>query len=233
MVPSAGRLRKPPGRTPRAQLGHTRAREFDNPNERSRAMKRLALICCALAAAVLAGCAMFGGSGWTALVDGTKGMDNFSVVGEADWAAVDGAIQATKGGKDPSYLVSKNSYKDFAIRVEFWASDDANSGVFLRCQNSQQISDETCYEANIFDQRPDPTYGTGAVTKFAKAPNPMPKAGGKWNTYEITAQGTRVVLVLNGMKTVDMDDSKFANGPIALQWGRGTIKFRKVEIRAL
>jgi len=30
-----------------------------------------------------------------------------------------------------------------------------------------------------------------------------------------------------------VQDAKFANGPIALQWGRGTIKFRKVEIKAL
>jgi hypothetical protein len=32
---------------------------------------------------------------------------------------------------------------------------------------------------------------------------------------------------------VDVQDSKLASGPIALQWGRGTIKFRKVEIKAL
>ena len=61
----------------------------------------------------------------------------------------------------------------------------------------------------------------------------MPKAGGKWNTYEITARGKRLVLVLNGVKTVDIEDAKFASGPIALQWGRGTIKFRKVEIQPL
>ena len=41
------------------------------------------------------------------------------------------------------------------------------------------------------------------------------------------------MLVLNGVTTVDVEDSKLASGPIALQWGRGTIKFRKVEIRAL
>jgi hypothetical protein len=196
-------------------------------------MKRLASIFCAAIAVALGGCAT-GGSGWTTLVDGAKGMDNFNVVGEADWAAVDGAIQATQGGKTPSYLVTKNSYKDFAIRVEFWASDNANSGVFLRCQNPNQLTDENCYEANIFDQRPDPTYGTGAIVKVAKAPDPMPKAGGKWNTYEITAQGTRLVLVLNGVKTVDVEDSKLlASGPIGLQWGAGTIRFRKVEIRPL
>ena len=195
-------------------------------------MTRLALITFA-SAAVLAGCATGGGGGWTTLIDGSKGLDNFNVVGEADWAAVDGAIQATQGGKTPSYLVSKTSYKDFMIRVEFWASDNANSGVFLRCQNPREVGDETCYEANIFDQRPDPSYGTGAIVKVAKAPDPMPKAGGKWNTYEITAQGTHLVLVLNGVKTVDVQDSKLASGPIGLQWGAGTIKFRKVEIKAL
>ena len=170
--------------------------------------------------------------GWTILVDGTKGLENFNRVGEANWTATDGAIQATQGGKDPAYLVSKSSYKDFMMRVEFWASDDANSGVFMRCLDPKKITDETCYEANIFDQRPDPTYGTGAIVKVAKV-EPMPKAGGKWNTYEITAQGTRLILVLNGTKTVDVQDSKLASGPFALQWGRGTIKFRKVEIKPL
>ena len=61
----------------------------------------------------------------------------------------------------------------------------------------------------------------------------MIKAGGKWNTYEITAKGNRLTLVLNGTQTVDVEDSKLASGPIALQWGRGVIKFRKVEIKPL
>ena len=38
----------------------------------------------------------------------------------------------------------------------------------------------------------------------------MPKAGGKWNTYEITAKGPQITVVLNGQKTVDMQDGKFA-----------------------
>lgn len=184
--------------------------------------------------AALAGCAASDiGSNWTKLIDGSSGMENFTRVGEANWSASDGAIQASQGVKDPAYLVSKATYKDFLLRVEFWSSDDANSGVFLRCQDPNKITDENCYEANIFDQRPDPSYGTGAIVKVAKAPDPMPKAGGKWNTYEISAKGTRLVLVLNGTKTVDVEDSKLSSGPIALQWGRGTVKFRKVEIRPL
>jgi hypothetical protein len=199
-------------------------------------MKELAstVLAAGALAFVLSSCATGGGeAGWTTLVDGTKGLDNFVNVGDANWTATDGAIQATQGGKEPGYLVSKNSYKDFVMRVEFWASDDANSGVYLRCQDPAKITDENCYEANIFDQRPDPTYGTGAIVKVAAVPAPMPKAGGKWNTYELTASGTRLVVVLNGQKTVDVQDSKFASGPFALQWGRGTIKFRKVQLKPI
>lgn len=195
-------------------------------------------LCSRLAAAslmmALAGCASTGpGSGWTTLVDGASGMHNFVRVGEANWTASDGAIHASKGGNVAAYLVSKAQYKDFQIRAEFWASDDANSGIFIRCQDPSKITDENCYEANIFDQRPDPTYGTGAIVKVAKLTGPMLKAGGKWNTFDITAKGSRLVVVLNGTTTVDVEDSKFSSGPIALQWGRGEIKFRKLEVRPL
>ncbi len=53
----------------------------------------------------------------------------------------------------------------------------------------------------------------------------MPKAAGKWNTYEITAQGSHLVVVLNGQKTADVQDSKHnAGGPFALQYGSGVVK---------
>jgi hypothetical protein len=60
------------------------------------------------------------------------------------------------------------------------------------------------------------------------------KAGGKWNTYEIVAKGPKMTVTLNGTKTVDgVEDTKFPAGPIALQFGVGTVKFRKVQIRPL
>ena len=193
-----------------------------------------AALACFLIAAVLGGCASTGRKDlWTPLLGGSMGLDGFSRVGEANWEIVDGALQATQGGKDPAYLVTRNSYRDFVLHVEFWASDDANSGVFFRCADPTKITDETCYEANIFDQRPDPTFATGAIVKVAKLGAPMIKAGGQWNTMEITAKGTRLTVVLNGTRTVDIDDAKLASGPIALQWGRGTIKFRKVQVRPI
>jgi hypothetical protein len=197
-------------------------------------MRKIVSVACALA---LAGCAQIESlmprGDWTTLIDGTRGMENFSPLGDANWRAVDGAIQADRRtGKTPSYLVTKMNYADFQIRVEFWASDDANSGIFMRCANPKEITDKTCYEANIFDQRPDPTYGTGAIVHIAPV-KPMPKAGGKWNVYDITLRGPRLAVTLNGQKTVDIEHSQLKSGPIALQYGAGVVKFRKVEIRPL
>jgi hypothetical protein len=171
--------------------------------------------------------------GWVTLLDSTK-MGEWSEVGKANWAMKDGALTADKllEGKDPAYLVTKTSYKDFQIRAEFWADEEANSGIFIRCDQSQKIDSKICYEVNIYDKRPDPSYGTGGIVDVAKV-DPMPKAAGKWNTYEITAQGPHLVVVLNGQKTADVQDGKHAGGPFALQYGSGTIKFRKVQIKPL
>ena len=61
----------------------------------------------------------------------------------------------------------------------------------------------------------------------------MPKAGGKWNTYEITAKGTQLTVILNGTKTVDVQDSKRQPGPSPCSMAAGVVKFRKVEIKPL
>jgi len=114
----------------------------------------------------------------------------------------------------------------------FWVDDDANSGVFIRCENPQQITAMNAYEVNVYDKRPDQTYATGAIVDVAKPLQPM-KAGGKWNTFEITAQGPHMVVVLNGTKTVDVQNSAHARGAIGLQYGAGVVKFRLVQIKPL
>ena len=167
-------------------------------------------------------------AGWVTLFDG-KNLDHFNPIGDANWKIVDGVVQADKGN---GFLVTKESYGDFQIRAEFWVDDDANSGIFIRCSDPQKVTATNSYEVNIFDKRPDPSYGTGAIVNVAKV-DPMPKAGGKWNTYDITAKGDQFIVVLNGTKTVDAKDGKHARGPIALQYGAGVVKFRKVQIKPL
>ena len=85
---------------------------------------------------------------------------------------------------------------------------------------------------NIFDARPDPSYGTGAIVYFAEA-NPALKAAGKWNTFEILADGRHLAITLNGQKTADVRSGMFEEGHLTLQYGAGVIKFRKVAVKPL
>jgi len=175
------------------------------------------------------------GEGWIQLFDG-KTLNGWTPMNdEVEWRVEDGAIVADKKkGKGNPSLVSNNSYKDFQIYAEFWVSEDANSGIYFRCTDPKNISTRSAYEANIYDTRPDPKYGTGGIPDVAAVTQtPPPKAGGKWNTFEITAKGPLMTLVLNGVKTAEGKDEKFASGPIGLQYGAGVVKFRKVAVKPL
>lgn len=173
------------------------------------------------------------GPGWVSLFDGKTIGSEWERFGQTNWRVEDGAIVADKRtSQTEAHLVTKTKFKDFQLYVEFWASGDANSGIFMRCSDPKTISSRTCYEANIYDQRPDPTYGTGAIVDFVEV-HPMPKAGGKWNTYEITVEGRHITAVLNGHKTAELHNGLFTEGPITLQHGAGVIKFRKVAVRPM
>lgn len=187
----------------------------------------------ALTVLALVGCASPGPqAGFQPLIPPGPGLAAFDRVAEANWTLADGVLAADQGGKVPAYLVTRESYRDFVIRAEVWVSDDANSGIFFRCAEPKNINDKTCYEANLFDQRPDPSYGTGAIVNVSKV-DPMPKAGGRWNTLVVTAKGPQLTVVLNGQTTANVQHRQLSEGPIALQWGRGTVKFRRVEVQRL
>ena len=175
--------------------------------------------------------------GWITLIDGDAGMDNWSVSGSAaNWRAEGGAIQADKSaGKGASVLVTKRSFKDFEIYAEFWASDDTNSGVYLRAPNPNTVNTASgAYEVQIWDKNPNPAYSTGSLVNVA-AVSPIYKAGGRWNTYEIYAKGTQITVRLNGVVTVSTQDARTNEGRIGLQFnpGTGPIKFRKLLVKEL
>jgi hypothetical protein len=193
-----------------------------------------------VAAAALAGTQQASSQEWTVLFDG-KSIDKFNKVGDANWRIEDGSVVADRGN---GFLVTKDAYGDFQLRAEFWVGPDANSGIFIRATDPEKITATNGYEVNIWDDRPEKDYGTGAIVGVAKV-DPMPMATGKWNVYEITAKGGVFTVVLNGKQTVEGKDSKHASGRIALQHGlgnkdaagvandKGVVKFRKVEIKKL
>ncbi len=168
------------------------------------------------------------GQGSVALFDGGD-LDQWVDLGDANWTVVDDVVQADSGN---GFLVSAESYGDFLLTLEFWTDPDANSGIFIRCSDPNDVGAANSYEVNIYDKRPDQTYRTGGIVNFA-APTSIIDAGDRWNSYEITAQGSRLLVELNGTVTVDIEDATYTEGPFALQYGAGIVKFRNVRIQRL
>lgn len=197
-------------------------------------MKLLNLCAAMLVCGLLVGCGGGGEApqaeepGWITLLDGTT-LEGWDMSGDANWHVGDGFVEATSGF---GYLVSPESYRDFELHVEFWVNDLANSGVFLRCSDTANISDMTAYEVNIYDTREDQTYRTGAIVNFSP-PSEVINAAGQWNTFDISAEGEHLTVVFNGTETVNIEDATYAEGPIALQYGAGIVRFRNVRIRPL
>lgn len=195
-----------------------------------------------LAAALAAGRQAHGqAAGFTPLFNG-RDFEGFDQVGNANWRVEGGAAVADRGN---GFLVTRASFGNFELRTEVWVDTHTNSGIFIRATNPTTINAANSYEVNLWDERPEQRYGTGAIVDIA-AVDPMPRAGGRWNTLDIIAQGDALTVVLNGQKTVDaVRDGKHAAGRIALQHGdgirdaagvvndRGVVRFRKVEIKVL
>lgn len=182
------------------------------------------------AAFVLSSCATQGPlEGWVTLLDGERGLENWNRTGAGNWRAADGAIQIdAKTSKEAAFLVSKNSYKDFELYVEFAADADANSGVFLRIGNQQVINTKSAYEVQIFDK--NEKFPTGSFVNLVRAPDKF-KAAGQWNAFYIVAKGPHMSVKMNGEIAAQVNNSAFPEGPIGLQYNSGTLRFRKVMIR--
>lgn len=168
------------------------------------------------------------GGGWTTLFDGSN-LNHFNKTGNANWRLADGIVEADTGR---GYLVSKESYGDFELRVDVWSTPDANGGVMFRVTDAKDPGIQNGYELNINDTRKDQSGRTGSIVNIAK---PLVKfdAGNRWTTVELTARGPHVTARLNGTLTADAEDSKYARGPIALQAAGGLVRYRNLQIREL
>ncbi len=189
----------------------------------------------ALAAALCACAAAPKRADWVALFDGKRPqtLANWNRVGEDNWRIEGDTVMADASSTPGStFLVSKESYGDVEIRAEVWVTSDTNSGIFFRCAVPAAISVHNCYEMNIWDNYKVQYYATGSIALFAKV-DPVPHAGGKWSTFDITARGAHLKVLMDGVKTVEIDDSTYRSGPIGLQWGGGIVKWRSVQVRRL
>ena len=168
-------------------------------------------------------------AGWVLIFDGTS-LTGWAPRLDGQWEVADGTISAVPDA-GRGFMATTAHYADFQLTVDFWIDDTANSGVFLRCPVEGAISQGNAFEVNIFD--PHTTWPTGSINEVAKIQT-VPQTAGKWNTFEITADGDHLVVQLNGQTTVDARSDRHQSGPIALQYnGAGQVRFRNIKIKTL
>ena len=154
----------------------------------------------------------------------------WTTVGEADWQFVDGEVRAV-AGESAGYLISQGQYANFRLIVEFLPDDTVNSGVFIHCQDSTEITPLNCYEINIWDRHPNRDFRTGAIVTRAFPPLAEVDTIGKWNRYEIEAVDGRINVHLNGVQTARLDEETLTDGFIALQCAAGgEVRFHNISI---
>jgi hypothetical protein len=167
--------------------------------------------------------------GWILLFDGETNFGWQSRPVGTEWKVQEGVVSASSGGA--GMLSTTTEFADFILKAQVWIDDQANSGIFLRCPTSGDITQNNAYEVNVYDAHA--MWPTGSINGIAKARQPV-KSVGKWTSFEIEAQGDHLVVKVDGKTTVDVRDGKYARGNVALQYnGRGTVRFRDVKLKPL
>jgi hypothetical protein len=145
--------------------------------------------------------------------------------GGSHWEVVDGSLMAC--GEPVGYLTSDQSYKNFVLSLEFRCSEDTNSGVYVRSPQ-----ENGGYEVQIWKQQAA-GYNTGAIVGTAKTARDYKFKPDQWNTYQITADGDHLTVVLNGETTLDVHDARFPEGHIRFQYQQFPVAFRNIKIHPL
>jgi len=161
-----------------------------------------------------------------------SGLASWKVVGDAHWQFENGELFSNSGGL--GYLMTKQSYKNFRLTLEFFPVAEVNSGVFIRISDTENIAASTAYEMNIWDEHPNQDFRTGSIVTRVAPPLAHVETLNQWNAYEIVAKDNHITARVNGILTAELIDDSLAIGPIALQRGdTGAIRFRNVRLTLL
>lgn len=187
---------------------------------------------------------------WEPLFTG-KDLTGWEHVGPGRFVVEDGVLK-TEGGMGLLWY-TKRKIGNAVIGVEYRAVDEqANSGVFIRIPERPTepwMPVHRGYEVQILDAA-DPEHRTGVLYSLTRA-MAAPSRPGEWNTMEITLDGPRTIVHVNGVKVTDYTEGQPVpprtqryepergprpeEGYIGLQnhAGGGAVYFRDVRVRPL
>jgi hypothetical protein len=144
-------------------------------------------------------------AGWTGAVD--------------DFEVADGAIRCKAGHH--GNLFSEDAYDNFVLRMEFMLPPGGNNGLALRAPAAP--ADELAYaamEVQVLDDTA-PQYAElkdyqfhGSLYGLAPATRGYLRPVGEWNFQEVTLDGDRLVVRLNGFEVLNVDIAEARKKPL-------------------
>lgn len=214
-------------------------------------MKRL---CLAFALIVVSGSLFLASAedGFTPIFNG-KSLDGWKLLGKTGegYLVKDGKIVVPpKGGGNLFY---EKEYSDFVLRFEFKLEDGSNNGLAIRSPLQVSSLAYEGMELQIIDNTSERYKDIETWQKHGSLYNVFPaktgylKPVGEWNAQEVTVNGRKVKVVLNGHTILDvnMDDVKDAeilakhpglqrkSGHVGFLGHDEPIEFRNIRIKEL
>jgi hypothetical protein len=138
-----------------------------------------------------------------------KNLDGWQQVGPGSFVVVDGMLK-TEGGMGMLWYTGEK-FGNATIRVIFkMTKKDDDSGVFIRIPekpNEPWMPINRGYEVEI-GECPEEYSCTGGIYTFSSVKKDAIKPLGEWNTMDITLNGPRTVVVLNGLTVTDYTEGQ-------------------------
>ncbi|HLK67286.1 MAG TPA: DUF1080 domain-containing protein [Bryobacteraceae bacterium] len=172
--------------------------------------------------------------GWRPLFNG-KDLDGWAVVGaqgKPAFTVEDGEIRTQSG--DGLLCYTREKLGNVTLRVIYRMENSKGAGgILIRLPGPASIPN--AMEVRI-DDRGDERHVTGVIDSSTQALSRAVKMEGEWNTMDITMQGSRTIVKLNGALVSDYDGSRIAapeSGYIALRPpdDRAAVWIREISVR--
>jgi hypothetical protein len=132
----------------------------------------------------------------------------------SEYEIVKGAIRCRPGKGGTIYTTDE--YSDFVARLEFKVPPGGNNGLAIRYPGHGDTAYEGMCEIQVLDdnyekatgEMIDPRQAHGSAYGMVPAARGYQRATGQWNFEEVTVQGTKIKVELNGTIILDTDLSK-------------------------